>query len=127
MDKTTSSESIGLIQQNDNRRDLMRTRGNHHALGKSKLYVVYDLRIFLRQISMETKENHTAGDIIYLSGEDLTPEDLCRIGYDPKVRVDLTEEAWKRVAEGRAVIDRVLARNEIACECNSLLLRFRVF
>lgn len=54
-----------------------------------------------------------------LDGESLTPERLVAVGYDPSCRVSLSEEAWQRVREGRAVIDSIVRRGETVYGINT--------
>jgi hypothetical protein len=49
--------------------------------------------------------------LVYLDGTTLTCEDLYGLS-SVETRVDLTPEAWKRVEEGRKVVDDMLLSNE---------------
>ena len=43
-----------------------------------------------------------AGETVFLDGETLTPDTVLRLGMSPHLTVDLTADAWGRVARARA-------------------------
>eukprot|EP00455_Lapot_gusevi_P014546 TRINITY_DN1727_c0_g1_i1.p1 TRINITY_DN1727_c0_g1~~TRINITY_DN1727_c0_g1_i1.p1 ORF type:complete len:603 (+),score=194.26 TRINITY_DN1727_c0_g1_i1:68-1876(+) len=56
---------------------------------------------------------------LYLDGYTLSPSEVVEIGYNPNIKVDLTEEAWQAVRDARAVVDKVLNRKQIAYGINT--------
>ena len=54
----------------------------------------------------------------YLDGSSLTCEDLVLLGSG-SAAIDLTTQAWKNVAEGRSVVDNILAENKVAYGINT--------
>eukprot|EP01029_Cantina_marsupialis_P011659 TRINITY_DN2593_c0_g2_i2.p1 TRINITY_DN2593_c0_g2~~TRINITY_DN2593_c0_g2_i2.p1 ORF type:complete len:550 (+),score=231.89 TRINITY_DN2593_c0_g2_i2:109-1758(+) len=57
-------------------------------------------------------------ETIFLDGESLTPDILVELATG-KYHIDLTEEAWKKVAEGRTVVDEILRRGEVVYGINT--------
>ncbi|ETO36200.1 hypothetical protein RFI_00862 [Reticulomyxa filosa] len=57
-------------------------------------------------------------EIISLDGNSLTPELLCRVGYDSTVR-KLTKSSWERVKAGRKVVDDKVDKKEVTYGINT--------
>src|SRR6185436_19250133 len=62
-------------------------------------------------VSGEAPSGHpVVPDAVVLDGGSLTIEDLARIARDPRVRLEIAEEALARVRAGREQIERLTAR-----------------
>jgi len=59
-----------------------------------------------------------AAQTVYLDGESLTSEQLVALSEGGH-RLDLSKEAWARVAEGRGVVDSILAQGTVAYGINT--------
>jgi histidine ammonia-lyase len=57
--------------------------------------------------------------VMLLDGHNLTPEMLVHLGYDTNMCVELSEESWRAVAEGRAIIDSVIENKETVYGINT--------
>lgn len=63
-------------------------------------------------------KEHGRNETIYLDGNSLFVEDLVRLSRG-QIAIDLTPEAWKKVAEGRKVVDNILAEKKVAYGINT--------
>lgn len=59
-----------------------------------------------------------AREKVLLNGETLEPQDLVRLS-EGGLDIDLTPDAWARVAEGRKVVDSILAEGKVAYGINT--------
>ena len=56
---------------------------------------------------------------IVLDGDNLTCEQLYQIGYDPLVRIELSDEAKERVKEARKIVDNIIETNQVKYGINT--------
>ena len=58
-------------------------------------------------------------EVIYLDGNSLSPDVLVDELGSGKKQIDLTPQAWEKVAKSRAVVDEFLASNTVAYGINT--------
>ncbi|KAF0980036.1 hypothetical protein FDP41_001189 [Naegleria fowleri] len=56
---------------------------------------------------------------LYLDGESLTCEDLYRIGYEPHLKIALTQQAKDRIIEARKIVDNIIHTNQVKYGINT--------
>ena len=63
----------------------------------------------------DDRKNSTVSPVrtLWLDGEFLTLEDVASAAYDPSIRVELTEAAWKKVRRAASAVGDFIARGEI--------------
>ena len=72
----------------------------------------------MTSIGASVSLNPNRKDIILLDGQSLDVETLVSLSSG-EFNINLTEESWQKVKEGRAVIDNILESGEVAYGINT--------